>query len=258
MRARPAPTPPTPDALAAASTFRIGRRRVLATGAEALGRWAIQIGILPRAEGGTQRPPAERLAALMADPACALPLAALDPATLVALRERRLAALGSQDAMLVEQAALAAAIATLCEVHGLHWPHPMAAVAGDGVSLLDAGSLEVLRRRTGADALDLALACGARFAEMETASVTTDDDGAAWIVLPGRWVQAPPRPGPSLRSASGAGFRALAAAQGLEETPLRLTALAGRLGRGSHLDEAFLMVGCGTDRTTAIRIPWLG
>lgn len=257
MRRQPAPKRP-PDCQVAASTFRVGRRRILATGAEALGRWAVQQGILPRAEGGTQRPPAERLAGLMADPACALPLAGLDPAALVALRRRRLAALGSVDAMLVEQAALAAAITLLCELHGLPWPHPMQAEAADGTWLIAPETLRAARRR--GDGIALALACGARFAEVERMTLDCATGGGAWLLLPGRALQVPAGLAPCQEPLEpGRGVVALARSLDLTEPTVRLSGLADRLCRGSHLDEAFVMAGVGSDPPMApIRIPWLG
>lgn len=119
------------------STIRIGPKRIVGTGAEALRRWAIDQGTLPRAEGGTHLAPLTRLQPLMADPACALPLAAMTPEDLAGLRVRRLKALGDETAMLVEQAALAAAIDELASLHLPSLEQPFYHPAPDGLLLPD-------------------------------------------------------------------------------------------------------------------------
>lgn len=120
-----------------ASTIRIGSKRFLGTAAEALQRWAIAQGTLPRQEGGTQVAPVRRLAALMADPACALPLAALRAPTLQQLRARRAAALRDSGALLAEQAALAAALEEFRGFHLPALPNPLHDPADDGLYLLE-------------------------------------------------------------------------------------------------------------------------
>ena len=119
------------------STIRLGQRRLLATMAEALRRWAIDQGTLPEAEGGTHLAPVARLAGLMAEPVCALPLAALQPEDLALLRTRRHAALGSEAAMLLEQAALAAAIDALRDLYLPDLTNPFFEPAPDGLTLLE-------------------------------------------------------------------------------------------------------------------------
>ena len=116
---------------------RIGTKRFLGTAAEALRRWAIDQGTLPRSEGGTEIAPLQRLAPLMADPDCALPLAALQPADLAALRARRLAALGCPAEMLAEQAAMVAALEHFRDFHIPSLDDPFAEPAPDGLCLLD-------------------------------------------------------------------------------------------------------------------------
>jgi hypothetical protein len=120
-----------------ASTIRIGPKRIIGTGAEALRRWAIDQGTLPRAEGGTHLAPLARLQSLMADPACALPLAALKPEDLAGLRARRRATVGSESAMLVEQAALAVAIDELTSLYLPRLEQPFHRLAPDGLSMPD-------------------------------------------------------------------------------------------------------------------------
>lgn len=251
--------PLLPARAEAASSFRIGRKRVVATLAGTLGRWAVQQGILPRAEGGTQCPPATRLAGLLADPAAELPLSALTPAVLAALRERRRDALGSPDAVLVEQAALAAAVTELCTLRGLRWPHPLATPAADGMALLTPDALADARRDAGeeASALDLALATGARLDELEALARGACLSG--WLALPGRRVVLPPDLAARLAARPGAGLAALLRRLGLTEPALRLTALAGRLAAGSHLDEVFLLAGCGAaPEQPGPLVPWFG
>ena len=243
----------------AMSSFRVGRRRVVATLAETLGRWAVQQGTLPLAEGGTQRSPTVRLAGLLADPAAALPLSALDPDALVALRRRRLEALASADAMLVEQAAIAAAVTELCDLHRLPWPHPLAAAASDGVVLILPEQIGAIRRMVpGTEpALDLALATGARVAELEELALW--DAASAALMLPGRRIALPPDLAERLGPRPGAGLAALLRGLGMAEPALRLTALAQRLGAGSHLDEAFRLAGCCSAAEHAgPLVPWFG
>ena len=136
------------------STIRIGPKRIVGTGAEALRRWAIDQGTLPRAEGGTHLAPLARLQPLMDDPACALPLAALTPEDLASLRARRLAVLGDPAAMLVEQAALAAAIDDLASLHLPSLEQPFHRQAPDGLLLPDdAGCAAVISHTLAQDAV---------------------------------------------------------------------------------------------------------
>ena len=140
------------------SSFRIGRRHVLATGAEALCRWAIEQGTLPAAEGGTHVAPLVRLAALAEDPACMLPMAALVPAELTRLRLRRHAALGSAAAVLAEQAALAAAFSALCELYMQDCGNPLGPAAPDGCYLLAEATRDAIAARGAQDDPYLGLA----------------------------------------------------------------------------------------------------
>lgn len=115
------------------SAIRIGPRRIPGTLAEALRRWCIDQGTLPEAEGGTHLAPVRRFESLLQDIACAWPLAILSPEDLSALRARR-RPLGVA-AMLVEQAALAAAVDALRELHLPQLDNPFHAPADDGVFL---------------------------------------------------------------------------------------------------------------------------
>ena len=144
----------------APSTIRIGPRRILATMAEALRRWAIDQGTLPEAEGGTHLAPLRRLADLMEDPLCALPLAAVTPADLVALRRRRAVALASPGAMLVEQAALAAAIDALRDLHLPRLSSPFLVPAADGLFLSDPADLRIEMEPAARDLCHFARALG--------------------------------------------------------------------------------------------------
>ena len=264
------------DALALAmpaSTFRVGRKRVLATGAEALGRWAIQQGILPRAEGGTQLAPALRLADLLADPACALPLAALGPTELAGLRARRLGA--GAAVMLAEQAALAAAIAMLFELQGMTLAQPFAALAPDGWQLpaeaMCRQALAQARQESPghAAALELLLASGAAPTELAACGPAGFNPQQQALLLPGRRVALPP--GLARRAEAGlrawqqpgfaawlAGWRPRAAGAGpLSEGSWRLAALVRRLEGGSHLDEVFILAG-ESAAAAAPLVPWAG
>ena len=115
------------------SAFRIGPRRIAGTLAEALRRWSIDQGTLPEAEGGTHLAPVRRFESLLRDPTCAWPLTILLPADLAALRARRHAA--GEAMMLVEQAALAAAVEALRDLYLQHLDNPFHAAAPDGVFL---------------------------------------------------------------------------------------------------------------------------
>jgi hypothetical protein len=142
------------------STIRIGPKRIIGTGAEALRRWAIDQGTLPRAEGGTHLAPLIRLQPLMADPACALPLAALAPEDLAGLRARRHAELGSESAMLVEQAALAVAIDALMSLYLPSLQQPFHRPATDGLSIPEDADCAGLLSRCLAQDAELGRAVG--------------------------------------------------------------------------------------------------
>jgi hypothetical protein len=116
------------------SAIRIGSRRIPGTLAEALRRWLIDQGTLPEAEGGTHLAPIHRFESLLLDPACAWPLAILSPEDLVALRARRV---GGEAMVLVEQAAMAAAVEALRDLYLRHLDNPFHAVAADGVFLME-------------------------------------------------------------------------------------------------------------------------
>ena len=257
-----------------ASTVRVGAKRLVATGAEALRRWAIEQGTLPHAEGGTQLAPIVRLGGLLDDPACALPLAVLGPDELAALRERRRAA-GPVAAVLAEQASLASAIQTFCEFFRLALPHPFAAVAPDAWTLLSReryAELRSLARRVDA-ALELALellwVTAAEPAELAACQQQDVDRASRSLQLPGRQVALPPAlfrrlpPGglagasllPGLAedrlqawlaepAAGGGGTARRAADRSLAMAPqaLRLGALVARLQAGSHLDEILPLI----------------
>lgn len=113
--------------------IRIGPRRIPGTLAEALRRWSIDQGTLPEAEGGTHLAPLRRFNDLLCDPACAWPLSVLLPDDLEALRMRR----GPQGLgmMLIEQAALAAAVEALRDLYLPHLDNPFHAPAADGIFL---------------------------------------------------------------------------------------------------------------------------
>lgn len=245
---------------------RIGSKRFLGTAAEALRRWAIDQGTLPRSEGGTQLAPLQRLGPLMADPDCALPLAALLPADLAALRARRLAALGCPDTALVEQAALAAALEQFRDFHLPALEDPFAEVAPDGLCVLDEAACAQLLSQAGrvGTALErmvgLMLTTATPLPALLRWSSAQADRAAGLLHRPdGPPVPAPaellPPPGtapttpllPGLdRAAAERGLAALGAAlgrPGLAPEALRLTALTQALNQGGHLDEALRLAG---------------
>ncbi|WP_043339999.1 hypothetical protein [Belnapia moabensis] len=262
------------NAIIRASTVRVGAKRLVATGAEALRRWAIDQGTLPRAEGGTQLAPIVRLGGLLEDPACALPLAALSPGELAALRQRRQAA-GPAAAVLAEQASLASAIQTFCEFFQLALPHPFAAVAPDAWSILGQeryAQLRGLARRVDPTlelALELLWATAAEPAELAACLQQDIDRASRSLLLPGRQVALSPalfrrlpqggptgaRLLPGLAagrleawlaepSAGSGGTVRRAADRSLAIAPqaLRLGALVARLQAGSHLDEILPLI----------------
>jgi hypothetical protein len=247
------------------STIRLGPRRLLGTMAEALRRWAIDQGTLPLAEGGTHLAPVTRLADVIADPACALPLAALGPEDLAALRARRLAALRNEAAVLVEQAALAAAIDALRDLYLPHLPNPFLHAAADGIALLEEAdcarllALAALEEPDLACALALPLTTGA--APTLLFSATLEPSGAAgaeWLLLRGLrlpWPSGLCRPqgppgaallgvmGPAALAQETARLGRRLGREALTPGTLWLTGLAVALRDGRHLDEAMVLAG---------------
>ncbi|ONG55254.1 hypothetical protein BKE38_09335 [Pseudoroseomonas deserti] len=245
---------------------RIGTKRFLGTAAEALRRWAIDQGTLPRSEGGTEIAPLQRLAPLMADPDCALPLAALQPVDLAALRARRQAALGCTAEMLVEQAALAAALEHFRDFHIPALDDPFAEPAPDGLCLLDEatcaqaigwasaesatmGRLVALMLSTAA-APETLLACCNGQAEARSGQLRLPGGQVVAVpsgLLPGQDVPfaAPLLPGLTA-AAAAAGLARLAqrlGRPGMAAPALQLTALAQALAQGQHLDEVLGLAG---------------
>jgi hypothetical protein len=247
------------------STIRLGPRRLLGTMAEALRRWAIDQGTLPAAEGGTHLAPITRLADVMADPACALPLAALQPEDLALLRARRRAALGSKAAMLVEQAALATAIDALRDLYLPDLPNPFFLPASDGLALLEeadcARLLSLLHgHAAGLDrAVALLLTTGAAPALLFSSTLSQrlpQNDGGLWFgglsrPWPGGLARPQGTPGAPLLEALDAAALARhleSLGQRLGRTPLTaealwLTGLALALRDGCHFDEAMILAG---------------
>jgi hypothetical protein len=237
----------------------------MGTLAEALRRWAIDQGTLPLAEGGTHLAPVTRLAGLMADPACALPLAALQPEDLALLRRRRRLALGSEAGMLLEQAALAAATDALRDLYLPDLPNPFLQPAPDGVALLDeadcARLLSLLQRgEAGTErAVALLLTTGAAPALLFSATLSQlsslDDGGLLLGGLSRSWPAGLTRPvgppdalllGPLEAGALTAEVSNLGRRLGREPlTPeaLWLTGVALALRDGCHLDEAMALAG---------------
>ncbi|MBC9177904.1 hypothetical protein [Pseudoroseomonas ludipueritiae] len=247
------------------STIRLGPRRLLGTMAEALRRWAIDQGTLPEAEGGTHLAPVTRLAELMADPACALPLAALQPEDLALLRARRRAALGSEAAMLLEQAALAAAIDALRDLYLPDLPNPFLRTAPDGLTLMEEADcarllLLLQQHETGlARAVALLLTTGAAPARLFSATLpeclSKAGDGLCLGGLLRPWPAGLARPQEPLGAPLLGALDAAALAQELENLSHRLglaslttetlwlTGLTVALRDGCHLDEAMALAG---------------
>lgn len=258
------------------STIRLGPRRLLATMAEALRRWAVDQGTLPEAEGGTHLAPVTRLAELMADPACALPLAALQPEDLALLRARRRAVLGSEAAMLLEQAALAAAIDALRDLYLPDLPNPFLQPAPDGLALLEeADCARLLLLLPDSEpgltrAVALLLTTGAAPARLFSATLSRcflpDHDGLCFGGLSRPWPAGLARPkGPPDAPLLGTCDAAVLARElgrlshRLGGAPLTigalwLTGLTLALRDGCHFDEAMILAGC----TSRVRpdAPW--
>lgn len=238
------------------STIRIGHKRISGTGAEALRRWAIDQGTLPASEGGTHQAPVNRLAPLMADPASALPLFALESEDLVGLRTRRLEALGELCGMLVEQAALAVAIDDLREFYLPDLDNPFHRPAKDGVFILEAACCaQVLSeaQRRDADlgrAVALILTTGLS-PDLLLASHAHESEGRlSWeggeVAWPAglHWPRETDRPVPShwtLQTLQDAVVRI--GVEGLTLSSLWLTGLYTALQDGRHLDEALSLAG---------------
>ncbi|RKK03647.1 hypothetical protein EBE87_16740 [Pseudoroseomonas wenyumeiae] len=248
------------------STIRLGPRRLLGTMAEALRRWAIDQGTLPEAEGGTHLAPVSRLAGVMADPVCALPLAALQPEDLMLLRARRRAALGSEATMLLEQAALAAAIDALRDLYLPDLSNPFFQLAPDGLALLQeadcARLLSLLQNRDSdlARAVTLLLTTGAAPALLFAATLSqclARNDGRLWLGgLSRPWPAGLPRPqgrpdatpllGALDNAALARGLACLDQKLGcgpLTAEALWLTGLVLALRDGCHLDEVMVLTG---------------
>lgn len=249
-----------------ASTVRIGSKRFLGTPAEALCRWAIDHGTLLQDEGGSGIAPRTRLAPLAADPICAIPLAALVPDDLVLLRRHRLAALGCAATLLVEQAALAAAIETFCEFFLPALGTPFAEGAADGICLLDAATMARVaaeaERLPPALGLALRLVLATGIAPEELAAARLVEVPAPALALPGRTLplnavlarRLPPRaqvggallppslPPAEIAEAVAALGRRLGR-PGLTVEALRGSAFAAQLRAGAHLDEVLGLAG---------------
>jgi hypothetical protein len=250
-----------------ASMVRIGSKRFLGTAAEALRRWAIDQGTLPLAEGGTQIAPLQRLAALIADADCALPLAALTPADLARLRRRRLAALGCSAGLLGEQAALAAALDHFREFFLPALDDPFAEVAEDGLCILDEATCAQAIGWAGQVSDDLSRAVGLLLttaapveALLACSQGHADREGGRLCLPGGLTVPAPhdllphedadPEAPLLGRLRDAAALRAGVAEigrrldrPGLLPEALRLTGLTIALQQGQHLDEVLSLAG---------------
>jgi hypothetical protein len=242
------------------STIRIGPKRIIGTGAEALRRWAIDQGTLPRAEGGTHLAPLTRLQPMMADPACALPLAALAPEDLAGLRARRHAALGSESAMLVEQAALAVAIDELMSLYLPSLQQPFHRPAPDGLSIPEDADCAGLLSRCLAQDAELGRAVGLILTTGIAPPVLLASRTDEWhprtqrlhaqgleLAWPGGL--ATPSGAPATRLFGGLSVASLAAAllgtdgEGPSLSGLWLAGLRVALRDGRHLDEALALAG---------------
>lgn len=246
---------------------RIGSKRFLGTAAEALRRWAIDQGTLPRNEGGTQIAPLLRLGPLLEDPACAWPLSVLNAADLAALRARRLAVLHDAAPLLVEQAALFAALEAFREFHLPALDDPFAEVAPDGLCILDEASCaQAMAWAAQMDealglAVGLMLTTAAPAPELLACREGQADRLSGRLLLSNGMVLTPPRgllPQPrgaaealllpelrSLEQLTGA-IREIGRRldrPGMTPDALRLTALASALCQGQHLDEVLSLAG---------------
>lgn len=248
-------------------TIRIGSKRFLGTAAEALRRWAIDQGTLPRAEGGTQVAPLQRLAPLLDDPDCALPLAVLSPNDLAALRRRRLATLPGPAALMAEQAALAAALEQFRDFHLPALDDPFAEMAPDGLCVLDEPSCAQAIGWAGqmgegwGRLVGLVLTTGAPVPALLAACCGHADKPGGRLQLPGGPMLTPPPdllPGlgesptdPLLPGLTGPemvadGVREIGRRlqrPGLRPEALQLTALVSALNQGQHLDEVLILTG---------------
>jgi len=248
-------------------TIRIGSKRFLGTAAEALRRWAIDQGTLPRAEGGTQVAPLQRMAPLLEDPDCALPLSALAPEDLAALRRRRLAALPGPAALMAEQAALAAALEQFRDFHLPALDDPFAEIAPDGLCVLDEPSCAQAIGWAGqmgegwGRLVGLLLTTGAPVPALLAACCGHADGPGGRLQLPGGPMLTPPPellPGPGeppaapwLPGLADAGMVVAGMAEigrrlqrpGLRPEALQLTALVRALNQGQHLDEILILTG---------------
>jgi hypothetical protein len=247
------------------STIRLGTKRLLGTAAEALRRWSIDQGTMPAAEGGTHIAPVMRLADLLADPACALPLAALGADDLVGLRARRRIALADEAAMLLEQAALSVAIDDLIAFYLPALGNPFLQAASDGLAVLpdaECSSAIALSLRMDAElsrAVALILTTGISPAILLDSRHCDADDTDGRLVIAGGltrpWPSGLPFPdgdshSPLLDSLTAerleAGITRIGIAMDndwLMPATLWLTGLSIALRDGLHLDEAMVLAG---------------
>jgi hypothetical protein len=250
-------------------TIRIGSKRFLGTAAEALQRWAIDQGTLPRVEGGTQLAPTRRLASLAADPACQWPLSLLQPASLAALRRVRISVLASPAPTLCEQAALAAALKQFRDFHLPGLDDPFGEAAPDGVHVLDDPACRLAQAQAELMGgfwprlIGLLLSSGASWEELcagccgqvDRAAGCLHLAGGRRIAVPGQWLpdasraaDAPLLPGCYDAETLMAGFAAMSRrlnCSSLRPEAFQLTALVAALARGCHLDEMLRMAGGG-------------
>lgn len=247
-------------------TIRIGSKRFLGTAAEALQRWAIDQGTLPRAEGGTQLAPARRLAPLMAEAACSWPLALLLPEDLAAMRHSRLTALGTMAGCIAEQAALAAALEQFRDFHLPALDDPFAEPAPDGIYLLDEAASVAIQDQAGAMGgawprlVGLMLEGGAPLGDLLPACCGQADraagslhlSGGRRVASPEEWLPTPdaaadapllPGLGPEAVEAGLAVMGCRLGQPGLRPEAFQLTALTRALGQGQHLDEILMAAG---------------